>query len=271
MDEGQHLQRVYVGALGRMDRWAFAPEAHLTEKHATPDNARKLWEAWSPYWDLNARFLVEKSPPNLTKMRYLQELYPHARFITMTRHPVVQALAVRKWAGIRTGRYGIGLPRLVEHWVHAHEVFADDAEHIENLLVIRYEHLTREPEDVLSRVAAFLGTPPIPADTVDVRRSDTYERAWRATWAGMLRRTVGHVRRAGVRPWQARQSIAREITDPVLLPRYRREIADRYAHRVARLGYDMNALQEAEPWGRVAPGATNRSRGGSGRLLPDHR
>ncbi|MBE1875231.1 sulfotransferase family protein [Myceligenerans pegani] len=249
MDEGQHLQRVYTGARGRMDRWAYAPEAHLTEHDATPHAARELWDAWAPYWDRDARFLVEKSPPNLTKMRYLQELYPHARFIAVTRHPVVQALAIRKWAGLRTGRYGVGLPRLVGHWVHAHEVFADDAECVENLLVVRYEHLMREPGDVLGRVAEFLGTPPIPADAVDVHRSDTYERAWHATCSGVLRRAAGHLRRAGRRPWRARQAVAREIADPALLPRYRREIADRYAARIARLGYDVDNLHDAAPWG----------------------
>lgn len=255
MDEGQHLQQVYAGARGRMDRWAFAPEAHLTEDDATPRDARELWDAWSPYWDRDARFLVEKSPPNLTKMRYLQALYPDARFIAVTRHPVVQALAIRKWAGLRTGRYGVGLPRLVEHWVHAHELFAVDAERIENLLVVRYEHLMRKPGDVLARVAEFLGTPPIGADAVDVRRSDTYEQAWRATGSGVLGRAVAHVRRAGRRPWQARQAVTREITDPALLPRYRREITDRYAARITRLGYDVDDLHDAAPWGVRASAA----------------
>ncbi|GAB4086452.1 hypothetical protein GCM10028784_30820 [Myceligenerans cantabricum] len=258
MDEGQHLQRTYVGALGRMDRWAFAPEAHLTEDDALPDAAWQLWDAWSPYWNLGARFLVEKSPPNLTKMRYLQELFPDARFIAVTRHPVVQSLAMRKWAGLRTGRYGVGLPRLIEHWVHAHEVFADDAECIENLLVVRYEHLIREPGEVLSRVAEFLGAPPIPDDGVDVRRSDTYERAWWASASGVVPRAVEHVRRAGRRPWRARHPVAREIADPILLPRYRREVAERFGARIASLGYDVDALHDAAPWGSPAHTAEPR-------------
>lgn len=254
MDEGQHLQRVYVGARGRMDRWAFAPEAHLTEAHARPGAARELWDAWSPYWDLGARHLVEKSPPNLTKMRYLQALFPGARFIAVTRHPVVQALAIRKWAGPRTGRYGIGLPRLVEHWVHAHEVFADDAAHVTDLLVVRYEHLTRDPRAELARVAGFLGLDPIGPDAVDVRRSDAYERAWRTPSSGMMPRAVSHVRRAGRRPWRARQAVTRELADPILLPRYRREVTGRYADRIAALGYDVDVLHDAAPWEAVTPG-----------------
>lgn len=255
MDEGQHLQRVYVGARGRMDRWAFAPEAHLTETDAAPGDAAALWAAWAPYWDLDARLLVEKSPPNLTKMRYLQALFPGARFIAVTRHPVVQALAIRKWAGPSTGRYGVGLPRLIEHWVHAHETFGHDAASVENLLVVRYEHLLREPAEVLARVAGFLGTAPIPADAVDVRRSDAYERAWRATSSGSVRRAISHVRKAGRRPWQARQAVARELADPLLLPRYRREITARWAARIEALGYDVDALDDAAGW---TPPATVR-------------
>ena len=248
MDEGQHLQQVYAGARGRMDRWALEPDAHLTEDDAAPGDAAALWNAWSPYWDLDARVLVEKSPPNLTKLRYLRTLFPEARFVVVTRHPVVQALAIRKWAGALTGRYGVGLPRLVEHWVHAHEVFADDAVLLGNLLVVRYEHLVRDPVAELARVAEFLDMAPIPPGAVDVRRSEAYERSWRATPSNIMPRALEHVRRAGRRPWRARQAVTRELADPFLLPRYRREVADRYGDRIARLGYDLTDLHDAEPW-----------------------
>ncbi|GAA1860031.1 sulfotransferase [Myceligenerans crystallogenes] len=260
MDEGQHLQQVYAGARGRMDRWAHRPEAHLTEAHAGPGDAEALWRAWAPYWDPGAWLLVEKSPPNLTKTRYLQALFPQARFIVVTRHPVVQALAIRKWAGRTTGRYGPGLPRLIEHWVHAHETFEADARHVRRLLVLRYEHLVRDPVAELRRVAEFLGTGAIPDDAVSSRRSGSYERAWHATSSGMLNRAVTHLRHAGRRPWQARQAVARELLDPVLLPRYRRHIAEHHGSRIAALGYDLGELDTARPWTGASSGANPVSR-----------
>ena len=38
--------------------------------------------------------LVEKSPPNIVRMRYLQALFPRASFVMILRHPVVVAREV---------------------------------------------------------------------------------------------------------------------------------------------------------------------------------
>ena len=63
-DEGQHLQSVYpiAGAHGGPGRFALDPAARLTEDSplVTPDAARRLIDAWSPYWDTSRRVLLEK-------------------------------------------------------------------------------------------------------------------------------------------------------------------------------------------------------------------
>ncbi len=46
-----------------------------------------LLSAWSPYWDLGREVLLEKTPSNLLKMRYLQALFPTAHFIILERQP----------------------------------------------------------------------------------------------------------------------------------------------------------------------------------------
>ena len=94
-DEGQHLQSVYPPgtAYGGSGHFARDPRAHLTETSplATPANAERLLAAWAPYWDLRRACLVEKSPPNIVMSRFLQALYPDARFIMVIRHPVTVA------------------------------------------------------------------------------------------------------------------------------------------------------------------------------------
>ena len=68
-DEGQHFQSVYPPArqYGGAGRFARDERAHLTEMSplVSPSNAQRLWDAWSPYWDLSRPCLLEKSPPNL--------------------------------------------------------------------------------------------------------------------------------------------------------------------------------------------------------------
>jgi len=77
-DEGQHLQSVYPAAkkYGGPGRFGFAPESHLTEGSplVSEASARKLFEEWSAHWDLSRPLLLEKSPPNLLKTRFLQAL-----------------------------------------------------------------------------------------------------------------------------------------------------------------------------------------------------
>ena len=260
LDEGQHIQDIYAGGLGNTSEWSFHPQAHLTEEDArrVPDAGARLWQSWSPFWDLDRTVLVEKSPPNLTKMRYFQEIFPKARFIVVTRHPVVQALAVRKWATRSRGRFTYGFPRLVEHWVHAHDVFAEDALHIENLLVLRYEHLMRDPAQQLGRVAEFLGIE-LDAEAVgavDVGRDNRYAELWRTGGRGQLAgRFRSHVGNLGSRSGTPRADLLRDVTDAALLPRYRNVVNEHLGDRIRAHGYDLSTLDEAAPWAPVVRGA----------------
>lgn len=265
LDEGQHIQDAYVGSLGNTSQWSFHPQAHLTEEDAqrTPDAGTRLWESWSPYWDLERVVLVEKSPPNLTKMRYLQELFPGARFVVVTRHPVVQALAVRKWATRTRGRFTYGFPRLVEHWVHAHDVFAQDAPHIENLLVLRYEHLMREPARELDRLARFLDLELRRGGvrTADGDRTRRYAELWetggRAQLGGRVRNHLAHL---GSRRGTPRGDLVRDVTDVALLPRYRSVLGEHLGERISAHGYDLDVLDRAAPWAPARLGPTADAR-----------
>ncbi len=132
-DEGQHLQTVYPAAKvwGGPGRFGFAPEAHFTEEQATEEKARKLYEEWAPHWDLARPLLLEKSPPNLLKTRFLQALFPGSSFVVVVRHPIPVSIATAKWR--RTRRLG----RLFEHWLRCHEIFEADSRELERVHVIR--------------------------------------------------------------------------------------------------------------------------------------
>src|SRR5438477_293208 len=96
-DEGQHLQTVYPAAKvwGGPGRFGFAPEAHFTEEQASEEKARQLFEEWSPHWDLARPVLLEKSPPNLLKTRFLQALFPGSAFVVIV--PLWYERRVRRW------------------------------------------------------------------------------------------------------------------------------------------------------------------------------
>jgi hypothetical protein len=220
-DEGQHLQRVYPKAkvYGGSGRFAHDSRAHLTEESALVgrESAAALRQAWDPYWDLDRRYLLEKSPPNLIMGRFLQALFPGSPMIVVIRHPVVVALSNKKWrrAVSLDPRKFESISGLVEHWLAAHRTFVADAARLDPLHVLFYEDLVAAPQRELARIEAFLELSS-PIDPVGIKASASarYERTWdvwgRAWWR------AGH--------WQ------------------RRHMERRFAHDLADFGYHLDDL-----------------------------
>jgi Sulfotransferase family len=187
-DEGQHLQDVYPAAnrLGGAGRFAFSPLAHLTEDSplVTERNRRRLFEQWSRHWDLERPVLLEKSPPNVTRTRFLQAMFPQSQFVIVTRHPVAVALATSKWTRST-------VPRMIEHWLRCHETLLEDAPRLAHLTVLRYEDFVADPQIRLAELQAFLDLPPHPVE-VPLRPglNDAYFAAWERRRRNPLRRLL---------------------------------------------------------------------------------
>lgn len=177
-DEGQFLQTVYPPArdFGGPGRFGFAEAAHMDETSplASADSARKLFSEWAPYWDLTKPVLLEKSPPNLLRTRFLQALFPNSYFLTIVRHPVAVSLATMKWS--RTT-----LESLFEHWCVCHERFEADRSHLRNLFVLRYEDFVASPQSCLDKVCDFAGLAPVAVKRgVSPRPNEDYFGKWRS-------------------------------------------------------------------------------------------
>ena len=182
-DEGQHLQTVYRAARdhGGPGRFGFDPEAHLTESSplVSDTSRRLLLDQWGRHWDMSRRVLVEKSPPNLIRTRFLQALFPGARMIVLVRHPIAVAGATREFGRRRRWWRRTTYTSLIEHWLHCHDLLIADAPMVERLLVLRYEELVANPDERLADVFRFIGVDPQPSG-LEVRRgiNDAYFRRW---------------------------------------------------------------------------------------------
>ena len=93
-DEGQHLQFAYPSA-ARVGSLSFGchDDAWLTEKSPwiTSEAQKSMLDAWGRHWDLSKPVLVEKSPPNVAHMRFLQKMFHDAQrvaFVMTVRHPL---------------------------------------------------------------------------------------------------------------------------------------------------------------------------------------
>jgi Sulfotransferase family len=217
-DEGQHLQDVMPTGqpFGGPGRFALDPNSSLTETSplVSPDNAERLSAQWSKHWDLSSPVLIEKSPPNIVRMRFLQALFPSSSFIMVVRHPVIVSLSTKKWAK------GASYDTLFDNWFAAHDTMRRDAPQIQRLHIVKYEDLVLSPDDVLAETAEFLhldGT--IPSDSLQGGRSSSYEQTW-DEW------------RSSFNPVQRLRSM---------------RLVRKYATRAAEYGYSMDRLHTAKP------------------------
>ena len=209
-DEGQHLQWVYppAAAHGGSGRFGFDSASFLDESSplVSSVNTERLLRDWARHWDLAKGVLIEKSPPNLVRTRFLQALYPASSFVIVLRHPVVVGYATQKWTpDLRIGT-------LIDHWLRCHERFVVDRPSLRKVHVLRYEDFVASPEEHLRSLQAFLGLRPEPLRR-EVR-SDVNNRYW-ALWE---RRGRGLFTR-----------------------RYVQNVIARFEDRVAALGYSLRA------------------------------
>lgn len=192
-EEGQHLQSVYpVGRVWGADavgRVGFDPFAYLTESSplAAPDKADALFAQWAPHWDLSRPLLLEKSPPNIIRTRYLQACFPVSWFIVVTRHPIASSIATKKWCR-RNPVVGI-----MANWALCYSRFLlHDRPHLRRCLVVQYEALVANPEAELRRITDFLGLAPFAGTPLEVRGeiNEKYFARWRAMSAGPFGKAV---------------------------------------------------------------------------------
>ncbi len=174
--EGQYLQTVLPTgpSFGGPGRFALNPAAHLTEESplATPEIAAALAAQWAQHHPPGRELLVEKSPPNLTRTRLLQALFPEARFIVVTRHPIPVALATLKWT--HTSPFS-----LIAHWVRAHEIVEADLPHLRHVLRLSYEEFVEDPGRELDRIWRFFDLPACPVDIATQNQNLAYFERWR--------------------------------------------------------------------------------------------
>lgn len=151
-NEGQHLQDVFPQAFefGGPGQFAFHKEMRPEppEPEAAAGYRERLLRLWTPWVVGDEDCLLEKSPPNLTKICWLREVFPGSRFIILTRDPRVVALATQKWSQT-------SVCELIFHWHVAHSIALEDMR--DDCVHVRYEDLCSSPRATLDMISERFG------------------------------------------------------------------------------------------------------------------
>lgn len=121
---------------------------HWTEED-DPEPSFQAKFDWAPYYPLRPGYLLEKSPTNTLRSRWLQRNFQPARFLAIVRHPYATCEGIRR-------RGGKEIEAAARHWEASMRTLFDDMEHLERCHWFRYEDLTGDPERTLGRIEAFL-------------------------------------------------------------------------------------------------------------------
>ncbi len=148
----------YEVGLPRM--WAGREELfRLTEKDTGPDPARVKKE-WGMRLDTGKHVLVEKSPSNSVRLRWLNHHFQPACFICIIRNGYAVAEGIRRKADPKHLRNGWPIEMAAHQWRRTYEVLESDSVYLKRFLFVKYEDLVGDPVKELNRIADFLGIKP---------------------------------------------------------------------------------------------------------------
>lgn len=151
--EGQHAQSVYspanrFGGPGKFALNKVEQEELLRLKYFSAYQDKILHD-WKRYVVGGSHILVEKSPPNLTKMWWLRKVFENPKFIILTRDPRATAVATEKWSHTSHSE-------LMSNWHAAYSQAHRDTNHTDTIHVT-YEDICRNYQEAIGRLEGFLG------------------------------------------------------------------------------------------------------------------
>ena len=162
--------------------------------------------------------LLEKSPSNLLRARFLQALWPDCHFVFIVRHPLAHAYASAAWGTAHAGKGALApdaVADFVEHWLHAHALLKAraraiprairraiparnsartstarrparlaaqaDLPHLRNVTLVHLEDFAADPQPVVDGIYSALGLPScaVPEGKVTKDVNAKYAREWR--------------------------------------------------------------------------------------------
>lgn len=155
--------------------WALDAERFcLREGEGRNIDVERLKRHWGArYNDPRRPVLLEKSPTNAGRTRWLQERFDSAYFLGIIRSGYAVAEGIRRKAG-----HSIELA--AKQWRISNEILLDDFEHLEHRMLIRYEDLVTQLQARLREISAFIGVDEAGFGPID-RRWQVHEQDMKIT------------------------------------------------------------------------------------------
>lgn len=128
----------------------------LNENDEGPD-ALRVKKEWAMRLDLSKPVLLEKSPPNSAKTRWLQKHFENAHFVGIMRNGYAVAEGITRKADPKHLIDSWPVEMSAYQWIRSNEVLMQDAEYLKNFMWVNYEDLAADTVGTLNKVTDFIG------------------------------------------------------------------------------------------------------------------
>jgi hypothetical protein len=174
-NEGQFYtdQLLLPKSVGLPRLWAIESDRfRLDENSGTNIDVKRLKRQWGARFNDAARpILLEKSPTNAGRMRWLQEHFENAHFIGIIRNGYAVAEGIHR-------KTNHPLQVAAKQWACSNEIMLHDLEALRYKKLVRYESLTASPSETMREILDFLNLSPLDFDVED-RKWRVHEQASR--------------------------------------------------------------------------------------------
>lgn len=141
----------------------------LNETDEGPDPVR-LTKEWAMRLNCNKPVLLEKSPPNSAKTRWLQRHFENAHFVGIVRDPYAVSEGITRKADPKHLINSWPIEMSAYQWMRSNQILKQDAEHLDHMMWVKYEDLADDTVGTLNKITEFIG----------IQRFDDFEagRSW---------------------------------------------------------------------------------------------
>jgi hypothetical protein len=149
--EGQHCTKALPNStrLGVGRVFSQRLDVFRWTEQSDPTPAERVRYDWAACYDPRPGILLEKSPPNTVRSRWLQRHFQPCRFLVIVRNPYAVCEGIRR-------RRAHSIEEAAMHWRRVHEILQEDMPYLERSLWLRYEDLCERFEEQCGCIEGFL-------------------------------------------------------------------------------------------------------------------
>jgi hypothetical protein len=154
--------RLWIKCLNQMNEIFSKKESQYLS-----DRIKKQWSYM--YENADAPILLEKSISNITRLKFLDEYFKPAYFIYLVRdgYAVSEGICRKakpyKWGNMSYPK-GYNLDMCSKQWVETDAKFEEQFKGLNNVLIVKYESLTKDPVNTLESITNFIGVTQLPEE-----------------------------------------------------------------------------------------------------------